>query len=319
MQKTVKAVQPYIHPGLLNFKQAPYEAWKSIGGKVANPHYPTDKIKGVLYKCDLPSIYQNKEEARLRFVEPLSIGLDTFPDYITHEVIPFIWDCWPFLYEKTCKWFKKHKVQTAIFTCKETVDYMQKQFPEMNIMHCPEGIDSAAYHKGESLANRELDVLEFGRPLFKYVKTDETNYNLLCNSINHVRTGALTKRPNDEELHRIMANAKVTVCYPHCITEPEWCGGVETLTQRYWECMLSRMVIIGHAPKELIDLIGYNPCLEADFDGNSLAAKIREVLGDISSYQTLVDKNRDTAELLSDWTIRMREVQNWLSNCGYKI
>ena len=41
-------------------------------------------------------------------------------------------------------------------------------------------------------------------------------------------------------------------------------GDIETLTQRYWENMLSRIIMVGHAPKELVDLIGYNPIIEID-------------------------------------------------------
>ena len=46
------------------------------------------------------------------------------------------------------------------------------------------------------------------------------------------------------------------------MTQPEVAGDIETLTQRYWECMFSRMVMVGHAPQELIDFIGYNPVIE---------------------------------------------------------
>lgn len=45
MKKTVKAVKPYIYPGQLNFKLAPYEAWVAVGGKVASGYYPQDKLK----------------------------------------------------------------------------------------------------------------------------------------------------------------------------------------------------------------------------------------------------------------------------------
>ena len=38
--KTVKAVAPYIHPGHLNFKTKPYEAWIAEGGKTAKEQYP---------------------------------------------------------------------------------------------------------------------------------------------------------------------------------------------------------------------------------------------------------------------------------------
>ena len=32
--KSIKAVPPYIHPGFLNFKLAPFEALKRLGGDV---------------------------------------------------------------------------------------------------------------------------------------------------------------------------------------------------------------------------------------------------------------------------------------------
>lgn len=38
--------------------------------------------------------------------------------------------------------------------------------------------------------------------------------------------------------------------------QPEIAGDIETLTQRYWECMFSRMVMVGHAPQELLTLSG---------------------------------------------------------------
>lgn len=33
MKKPIKAVAPYIHPGFLNFKIAPFEAWERLGGR----------------------------------------------------------------------------------------------------------------------------------------------------------------------------------------------------------------------------------------------------------------------------------------------
>ena len=46
-------------------------------------------------------------------------------------------------------------------------------------------------------------------------------------------------------------------------------GKIETLTQRYWECMLSRCLIVGRAPFELINLIGYNPVIEVEWGNES--------------------------------------------------
>lgn len=327
--KFIKAVAPYIHPNGINFKHKAYNAWKDLGGAVAPSHYPPRLLHSFTFRHELPllkkifnshfSVFNFNREARLRFVEPLSLSFDTFPDYALYEVIPFVWDCWPFLYKRMCSFFEKHDIHTAIFTSKATAAYFQDKYQDSNIMYCPEGINSSSYHAGENLNRRSIDLLEFGRPLFKYVKMDTTKYNQTCLSINYLRTSTLKKRLSDDELHLTMSEAKIAICYPHNITEPDWCGGIETLTQRYWECMLSRIIIVGHAPQELIDLIGYNPCIEVDFNADRLAEKIEEILKQLNNYQSLVNKNYEIARKIADWKYRMHDVIHFLSNCGYSL
>ena len=89
------------------------------------------------------------------------------------------------------------------------------------------------------------------------------------------------------------------------MTQPEIAGDIETLTQRYWECMFSRMVMVGHAPQELIDFIGDNPVIELT-DKISPEELIANVIEYIEDYQYLVDKNRETAERLGSWDVRMK-------------
>ena len=62
------------------------------------------------------------------------------------------------------------------------------------------------------------------------------------------------------------------------IQSPDIAQGVETLTQRYWETMLSRTVIVGHAPKELIDICGYNPVLELPDDKEQINTFILNII-----------------------------------------
>lgn len=87
--------------------------------------------------------------------------------------------------------------------------------------------------------------------------------------------------------------------------QPEIAGDTETLTQRYWECMFSRMVMVGHAPQELIDFIGYNPVIELN-DKMSAEEQIADVIEHIEDYQALVDKKHETAERLGSWNVRMK-------------
>lgn len=171
--KTVKAVAPYIHPRGINFKHKPYEAWVKLGGQVAPAHYPPRFLHGLAFRYEIPKWVQKfkslrwfkgfKDEARLRFVEPVSLYFDTFPDYALREVIPFVWDCWPQYFDKMCSWLEKHDVKTAIFTSSQTAEGMRERFPQMNVMWCAEAVDGSLYTEGKLLAERGIDLMEFGR------------------------------------------------------------------------------------------------------------------------------------------------------------
>ena len=119
----------------------------------------------------------------------------------------------------------------------------------------------------------------------------------------------------NEQLYDVMGDAKDTITLPRSYTQPEIAGDIETLTQRYWECMLSRIVMVGHAPKELIELIGYNPVIELEKDRAN--EQIQNILANIDSFQELVDKNRETALKMGDWETRMKDVMNFLSANNY--
>lgn len=308
--KTVKAVAPYSHG--INFKMLVYDAWVKTGGQTMKGHYPWRMFHRFAFNHELPTIHKSKDIAQLRFVEPVSINFDTFPDYARYEIIPFVWDCWPGYFDKTCEWFKRHEVRTAIFTSSQTAERMRERFPEMNILWCPEGIDTSLYSEGKELKNREIDILEFGRSNRKVFKAE------LPSSIKHVCTMQDGKYIfTNEELRQSMGDAKVTITLPRSITQPDVAGDIETLTQRYWECMLTRMVMVGHAPKELVDFIGYNPVIEIDFEKPN--EQICNILQHIDDYIDLTNKNRETALLKGDWLARMQGIKGFLTQSGYKI
>lgn len=310
--KKVVAVAPFQHPSSINFKTAAYNAWEQTGGQIANSHYPPRSLHGVFFRWEFPCIYRNKQEARLRFIEPISIKFDTFPDYVRYEIIPFVWDCWPDMFEKMCQWFVRHKIRTAIFTSSQTAELMRGRFPKMNILAITEGIDTSVYHAGKELKDRNIDLLEFGRSNKRIFKAE------LPNNINHVCTNVNGHYIfSNEQLFHAMADARITVCLPRCDTQPEKAGSIETLTQRYWEAMLSRMIMLGRAPKELTDLIGYNPVV--DLDTEHAGEQIANILAHIDEYQPLVDRNRETALRTADWTLRMTDVMKFLGECGYVV
>ena len=314
-KKTLKAVAPYQHPGFLNFKMAPYQAWKQNGGMVTGEHYPPRFLHGAAYRWEMPTVWKSKKEARLRLVEPVSLSFDTFPDYARYEVVPMFWDCWPCYFEKTRDWLVRHRVKTTIFSSRQTAERMREALPNINIIWCAEAVDDSVYDKGKLLKDREIDLLEFGRSNDRIINAEKLEQVWIGeNSLNHVCTKQHGKFIYaNEQLYQAMGNAKVTIALPRSMTQPEIAGDIETLTQRYWECMFSRMVMVGHAPKELIDFIGYNPVIELT-DKISPEELIANVIEHIEDYQSLVDKNRETAERLGSWNVRMKWLMKELSN-----
>ena len=323
MSKKVVAVRPYIYKNNSNFKLPLYDEWIKCGGKGIGKRCLERCYMSLSYHLDLPTLWQSEYEARLRFVEGAGVRFETFPDYMTHEVIPVIWDCWPCYWPTMEAWFKRHQVKTAFFTSSETANHFRVVFPNSNIYHLPEAIETKLYKTGQSLKERDIDFLKFGR----VCNTVDTS--LLDKSLKVIESrnenGVLHTR---QDLIKALADSKVTIAMPRCDNQPEIAQGIETLTQRFWECMLSRVVILGRAPKELIDIIGYDPCVniwdttrvgEGKFASDGMARQIEYIIAHIEDYQALVDKNRDTALRLGDWTLRIKQVMEWLEECGYEV
>ena len=195
------------------------------------------------------------------------------------------------------------------------------EWQKINIIWCPEAVDDSVYQRGNLLKDRNIDLLEFGRSNDKVFKVEQLKSifdNNNC-SLNHVCTKQNGKFIyTNKQLYEVMGNAKVTIALPRSITQPEIAGDIETLTQRYWECMFSRMVMVGHAPQEIIDFIGYNPVIELN-DAISSKALIADVISHIEDYQPLVDKNRATAERLGSWDVRIAWLMEVLEQLGYEV
>lgn len=311
MSTKIFAVAPYHHPSGGFFKELPYHAWMTIGGKEKRSRYLPNKLIGLAYHIEMPTLKCGNQTARLRFVEALSISFDSFPDYIWSETVPFVWDCWPCYFEKTAKWLVKHKVKTAIFTSSQTAEMMRKRLPSLNVMSVTEGIDTSLYKPGGDLASRQIDLLEYGSIKRNFFR----NY---VTGINHINAkNANGCMDSWDQMTDTMSSAKVTIALPRCDTDPEFTGGIETLTQRFWECMLSRTVLLGRAPRELVDLLGYNPVIELDKEHPD--EQVRQIVEHISDYQELVDKNRKVALKMAPWELRMKQVMDWLVSLGYEI
>ena len=63
----------------------------------------------------------------------------------------------------------------------------------------------------------------------------------------------------------------------------------------------------------MVDFIGYNPVIELS-DKISAEELIANVIEYIEDYQSLVDKNREMAEKMGSWDMRMKWLMGELEN-----
>lgn len=310
--KTVKAVAPYFFEGQINFKHKAFDAWAEMKGGISKSHYPSKMFHGFVHRLEMPQLMKMHNEARLHFVQPRTLRFDTFPNYAFYEIIPFVWDCWPDVFDLLCNWLKKHSVKTLIISSSQMAERIKERFPNMNVLFVTEGIDVNGYDKGLRLKDRDVDLLEYGRGFDGIVNYKDDNYIVHVNARKGLKTLFSQKQLIDT-----LSNSKITAACPKIMTSPSEAKGIETLTQRYWEGMLSRVVLLGHAPKELTDLLGYNPVIE--LDKQEPDRQLREILANIEDYQELVDKNYESALKYGDWKYSMGRVMDFLLSCGYKL
>lgn len=224
-----------------------------------------------------------------------------------YEIVPVVWDCWPECEPYLLRFVKRNRVRTIFCTASQTAQRVKSAYPDVDAVWLPEGIEVAKYPKGGPLVGRTIDVLELGRKM-------QSVHDAICahdfgRTIDHrYQTDKLVFATNEEMIEG-MRNTKISVCYPQSATNPEHAGNIETMTQRYWEFMLTGALIVGHAPRELVDFCGYNPVIEL---GNQPAQQIEEILSHIEDYQKLVDKNRKFAEVHGSWDSRMSIIKEHL-------
>lgn len=241
-----------------------------------------------------------------------------FPYYAGYNVVPMLWDCWPGKWDTMIRDFKLFDIKTVFVTSSQIANKINSE-TDVHAVWIIEGIKSDLYSKGGLLKDRTVDVMDMGRRMSKMetvltrLQRNGTIKKIIISNID--KNGNLNDKNvayTNEELHRLMSDSKIMICFPRCDTNPETAGDIETLTQRFWEAMLSRCVIIGRAPKELTELINYNPVIEVYWE--NAEEQIAHIIKNISDYQELVDKNYEVARKNADWSNRMDLIMSSLNH-----
>jgi len=276
------------------------ESWVRTGGKVIKDFPVPHKVKALMGRFGVRIPWFKRKE---RVIVGACNRLESpaWPLCCFYEIIPFMWDLWPHNIPPLVRFIRRYKVKLVFCSSSTACRQLQGQVPGIKVVWIPEGIDMKTFTPGPTLAQRKIDIIEYGR-------RKEPLHTELCRLCEEKGLNHLYKKegerflPTMRDIAQALKDAKVVINYPRSVTNPEIAKGTETMTQRYWEGMLSKTLMVGHAPQELIEICGYNPVVEIKDDS---AEQVAEVLGRIEKHQSLVDRNYDFAMSHASWDLRM--------------
>lgn len=204
--------------------------------------------------------------------------------------------------------FRSFKINLSFLSIKKAAEYFNSRgIPNFIAYWVPEAINSKNFSWSE-LAERKIDILQYGRrwewvhkKLFPFCNRHNINYQY----------PAADKRispqfKNRKELAHALSRTKIAICVPRTITHPENFD-LDTVTTRYFECMASKCLVLGRAPKDLIELFGYNPVVEVDC--NDICRQVKYLITNYHKYSDMIERNYDEILRKHQWKHRINEMK----------
>lgn len=293
------------------------DACERFGYKMLPRTFITNRIQKEWRKLLKPLLLRKKKKQDYLIVPCNGDDiLESIYPYYDYNIIPMLWDVWPYTWKKLYNDLNIIKPPLVFVTVRQMAEKIQKDLG-IPAYWIPEGFAPNVCSIGPVLTEREIDVYELGRWHSEY-------HNCIMNLVQatkmlsykgdlKTKTGEIIKKAYhcSKDFYRGLSKTKIVICFPQNETNPKRAGNLETLTQRYWEAMLSRTLIVGRAPKELIDFIGYNPVVDVCW--SNPACQLTNILNNIASYQELVDKNYSVALQKAFWDNRLKMIGEYLS------
>lgn len=213
----------------------------------------------------------------------------------------YLFDAWPVNTKKIIRFINDFNVDRIFVSSSQATRDLNLLLKENKCYWIPEGINPDEYYF-LPFHEKDIDVLSIGRKFQKYheliqVPLSNSNYNYeYASSLeSHIF-------PDRGVFLNGLARSKILICFPRNVSHPEQAGHYETLTIRYLQAMLSKCLIVGHAPQELIELFKYNPVIEVEMD--HAFDQLNEILKHYLDHNDLIERNYQ--EVLNNHTWRNR-------------
>jgi len=224
----------------------------------------------------------------------------------------YFFDAWPSTHENLIYFTSRLGIQDAFVSSRAAAEMLSAYGSGCQFHWIPEGISPEAY-VFRPYDRKDIDVMQFGRKYDWY-------HNKICSSLNeHGKTYLYEKQkgeilfPTRRSFIEGLARSKISICFPSSITHPERSGDVETMTVRYLQSMASKCLILGKAPREMVDIFGYNPVIDIDVDYPG--DQIISILERYDDYLYLIERNYNKI-FKNTWASRWREITEIILSNG---
>lgn len=215
--------------------------------------------------------------------------------------------------------FRSFGINIAFVSIRKAAEYFNTlRIPNFKAYWMPEAVRCERY-RWLDYPEKTIDFLQYGRrwnwmheQLLPFCRLKALRYQYPQD-----RDRDKNQFKNREALLDGLAKSKIVVCVPKTMTHPGICD-LPTVTTRYFECMASKCLILGHAPEDLVALYGYNPVVEVDHaDPVGQLAYLQE---HYPEFIPLIEKNYRTTQERHQWKNRIDEIGRIINDAvGFRV
>lgn len=204
--------------------------------------------------------------------------------------------------------FRSFRINIAFLSIKGAADHFNSlKIPKFSAYWMPEAVNSHSY-RFSAYKDKTIDILQYGR------RWEWLHDQIVCfceqNGIHYLYPASIPYRAKKlfnsrDDLIQALSQTKVVICVPRITTHPEECD-LSTVTTRYFECMASKCLLLGFAPRDLVDLFGYNPVIE--IDKHNPQEQIKYLLNNYEDYIPLIERNFHMVLTKHQWKNRISDM-----------
>jgi hypothetical protein len=210
----------------------------------------------------------------------------------------YIFDAWPRDNEVLVDYVRLFSINKIFFSAQQSTENFNRSCIEKEPkgVWVPEGIYAENY-AARPYNEKDIDVIEFGRRYESY----HARILPALQAHGHVHYDKRGK------INIPLSKARISICFPSSITNPERSEDISTMTLRYLQSMVSKCLVVGALPLDMRNLFDYQPVVEADLANPE--RQILDILKNFGDFIPLIERNYASVMANHQWSNRMQIIR----------